>query len=122
THAWIWWVTGSPKLSARARRAIERDEERGVCAISCWEIAMLVRKGRLTLDRDAGDWIRAALRQPGVVPLELTPATAARAGLCAGEEGDPADRLIAATALEHGAPLVTRDERLRDWKGLPTIW
>ena len=44
THAWIWWMSGSRKLSARARRELEAADEVGICAISCWEVAMLAAR------------------------------------------------------------------------------
>jgi len=47
THAWIWWASQSPKLSAAAEQAIANEAEVGVAVISCWEVAMLVDKGRL---------------------------------------------------------------------------
>ena len=68
THAWIWWVSQSPKLSAAAREAIENETKAGVAAISCWEVAMLTDKGRLKLDRDVGLWVEQALALP-VLPV-----------------------------------------------------
>ena len=53
THAWIWWVAVPDKLSARAHHAIDAAEALGVCAISCWEVAMLVARRRLEFDRES---------------------------------------------------------------------
>jgi PIN domain nuclease of toxin-antitoxin system len=61
THAWIWWNAEPDKLSGPARQAIDEADEVGICPISCWELAMLVSKNRLKLDR---------------APLELIVATA----------------------------------------------
>ena len=123
THAWIWWAAKLPDLSPRARRAIEEEPARGVAAISCWEVAMLVRKGRLTLDRDVGAWVETALRLPGVELLDLSPSIAVGAALLDEPfHGDPADRMIAATALQVGAPVITKDRKLRDYKPLRTVW
>ncbi len=122
THVWIWLATGSAKLSRRARAACASAGALLVPAISTWEVAMLVSKERLVLDRDVEIWIRQALSLPKIRLEPLTPPIAVRAARLTDLPGDPADRIIAATALEHGAPLVTRDERLRDAKNLNTVW
>jgi PIN domain nuclease of toxin-antitoxin system len=123
THAWIWWAAESPRLSTRARAAAAEAESLGVCAISCWELAMLVAKGRMRLDRDTLAFVRQALALPRVELLPLTPEVAvASAGLGPDFPGDPADRTIAATALAFGAAVVTRDRRLKGLPGLKTIW
>ena len=122
THAWIWWTADPDRLSTRARHAIEQATDVGVAAISCWEVAMLVEKARLELDRDVLLWIRQALAQPRCTLLPLTAEIAVAAARLGDGGGDPADRLIAATALGRRAPLVTKDQRLRRSKSLHTIW
>ena len=129
THAWIWWVADPARLSSAARKAIERERVRGVCAISVWEVAMLVARGRLVLDRDVAEWVREALAEPGTELLPLSPEVALTAGGAAAEsvaslelQGDPADRMIAATAWVHRARLVTKDERLHSVQALETVW
>lgn len=114
THVWVWWAAGSKKLGGRLRRRLDAAERVLVPAISTWEVAMLVERGRLEFDRPALTWIRQALALPGVELAALTPEIAVRAaGLGGGFPGDPADRLIVATALEMRAPLSTLDEGLR---------
>ncbi len=84
---------------------------------------MLVKKGRITFDRDTHLWVQQALGRPKVSLQSLTPSIAVRAGeLDGGFHGDPADRLIAATALEHSAAIVSKDERLRRYRPLRVIW
>jgi PIN domain nuclease of toxin-antitoxin system len=124
THAWLWWVDAPERLSAPARRAIDEAESVGIAAISCWELAMLVVRRRIELAHDVRMWIRRALAQPGVAALEFGPAVAVDAALLAREDfhGDPADRLLYATARSRGAPLVTRDRRLREFDPRGTIW
>jgi PIN domain nuclease of toxin-antitoxin system len=123
THAWIWWATDDRRLSAAARRRIEASSRVGVSSISAWELAMLVERGRLKLDRDVLTWVLAALDLPKAELLELTPAIAVRSALPGdGFHGDPADRIIVATALEHRAPLVTRDERIRRHGAVEAVW
>lgn len=84
---------------------------------------MLVARGRLGFDRDVLLWVKQALALPGMALLPLTPEVAVRAAaLDPAFPGDPADRMIAATALERGAPLLTKDRRLRSYKEIRTIW
>jgi PIN domain nuclease of toxin-antitoxin system len=124
THAWLWWASEPGRLSQRAIEAIESAETIGVSAISCWEVAMLVRKGRIALDREPATWIRQALARPGLLALSVSPPLAVDAGLLDAREfpGDPADRLIYATAKGEGLTLVTRDRRLREFDPRGTLW
>jgi PIN domain nuclease of toxin-antitoxin system len=123
THAWIWWASRSATLSTAARQSIDAEGEVGVAAISCWEVAMLVDKGRLKLDRDVGLWVDQAVALPKVVLLALTPQIAvASVRLPSGFQGDPADRMIVATAKQQGVPLVTKDERIQRCGLVTTIW
>lgn len=122
THAWIWW-TGSPeRLSKRARSAIDASNELVVPAICCWEVAMLVAKRRLELDRDVLVWLRQALAQPRIELEPLGPEIAARSASIALAHGDPADRMILATALHRRAPLISKDERVRASKHVDVVW
>jgi PIN domain nuclease of toxin-antitoxin system len=123
THAWIWWAASPGRLSARARAAAEAAESLGVPAIGVWEVATLVAKKRLELDRDVLAWVRQALALPRVVLLPLTPEIAvASTALPAEFPGDPADRIIVATARENGAAVISKDARLRHLKDVKTIW
>jgi PIN domain nuclease of toxin-antitoxin system len=123
THVWIWWISAPRKLSLRARRAIDEARELAVSAISLWEVAMLVAKSRLELDRDVGLWMRQALAAPRVSLASLSPEIAARSTKLGRDfHGDPADRLIVATALELNAALVTKDDRLRSFERVVTVW
>lgn len=84
---------------------------------------MLTQRRRLVLDREVQDWLSDALALDGVELLPLTPDVAIRSTrLGRGALADPADQLIVATALVHGAPLVTRDERIRGFGGVTTLW
>ncbi|HWF84919.1 MAG TPA: type II toxin-antitoxin system VapC family toxin [Vicinamibacterales bacterium] len=123
THAWIWWAAGSSRLPAAARHAIDGAEAIGVCAISTWEVAMLVEKGRLEFDRDVLVWLKQALALPRVELLPLSPAVAVEsARLPSAFPGDPADRFIVATTMLLRARLVSRDARVRRFAGITTVW
>lgn len=118
THALLWWQAGGDRLSAKARRAIERAEVVLVSPISIWEIGMLLAKERIRLDRDLHAWVRDLFDDERVAPAPLSPQAAADAALLGrGFAGDPADRLLFATAADHGVPFVTRDERLHGRPG-----
>jgi len=122
THAWVWWVTKPERLSLPSRAAIEQAPAVGIAAISCWELAMLVQKRRLGLDRDVLTWVRQAFALPRATLLPLIPEIAVAAvRLPENFQGDPADRLIVATALHHGAALVTKDQRIRKFTAVRTI-
>lgn len=123
THAWIWFTTGSKKLSKSAAKACEKADVILIPAIGVWEVAMLVSKGRLGLDRDVEIWVQQALSLPSIRLEPLLPSISVRSTRLPGEfHGDPADRIITATALEHGIPLVTKDRRLSDYPHVRTIW
>ena len=116
THAFVWLVAGDERLGTKSRRLVRtaaRDGGLYLSAISPWEIAMLVSKGRLVLEYDVGDWIRQALDLPGIRLLPLSPEIAVASTRLPGElHPDPADRIIVATARAHRATLVSADSRL----------
>jgi PIN domain nuclease of toxin-antitoxin system len=123
THAWVWWAADRARLSRRARSAIESERRLAVSDVSLWEVAMLVAKGRLRLDRSPTDWLEhaASLDRLEVVPIR--PGIAVRSTqLGHAFQGDPADRLIVATALVEGASLVTKDDRIRTAAAVTTVW
>ncbi len=124
THAWLWWLAEPSKLSPAARQAIDEAPAIGVSAVSGWEIAMLVERGRIALDRDVDAWIgqAAAAARVAVQPLSLDVAVAAGRLDRAGFPGDPADRFIYATAQARRARLVTRDAAIRRFDARATVW
>ncbi len=73
THIWIWWVHGDERLSRRQAEVIaaQENEEIGVSAISCWEVAKLAERGRLVLSLSIDDWLSQALQYPGLMVLPL---------------------------------------------------
>lgn len=123
THVWLWYASGSDKLTKNAVQAIEQADRLGISAISCWEVAMLVSKKRLGLKMDVEQWIDKALQIPKVNLLPLTPSIAVLSTQLPEDlHGDPADRMIVASCLENQADLVTKDRRLIDWEFVETIW
>ncbi len=125
THAWLWWLGAPEKLGPQAAPALARAvEEQGVfiSAISAWEVAMLVKKGRLELDRSPLELLRATEAMSFVHVVELDAAIAMRSVDLDLPHPDPADRFIAATAQWLGCPLETADTRLRETEWLATVW
>jgi PIN domain nuclease of toxin-antitoxin system len=124
THAWLWWVSEPERLSRRARETIDQAERFGIATISCWEVAMLAEGGRIELDRSVESWIEQALASERLRALPLTSAIAVKAALLGREgfTGDPADRIIYATARGSGGRLVTRDKALHAFDARNTIW
>ncbi len=126
THALVWWVTGDDRLSSRARHVIEREQANGellVSSITAWEIAMLVRRQRLILSMDVAEWLAVASELDALTFVPVDNEIAVRSTELPGElHKDPADRIIVATSRKFGAPLVTVDEKLQDYRYVQTIW
>ncbi|KRT63047.1 MAG: protein domain-containing protein [Chloroflexi bacterium CSP1-4] len=128
THVILWWQAVDDRLSARARREIERAERILISPVSLWEIVLLVDKGRVRLDRDIFVWTQDFLAGERVELAELTPTAAVAAGLLPGLGfvGDPADAMLYATARERGVPLISKDTRIRSFaaarRDLRAIW
>jgi PIN domain nuclease of toxin-antitoxin system len=121
THVWIWWRSNTPAtLSPVAKHAIETAVEIGVPAVCCLEVAQHVTRERIKVDRDLHTWFEQALN--GIRLLPLTPDVAINAARLLWNHRDPFDRVIVATAILHRAPLVTKDDRIRRFQGVATIW
>lgn len=114
THVLIWLDEANARLGRKAVASIDKAYRAGklaASAISFWEVGMLVNKGRILIDIDLGQW-RKDFLQHGLIELPVTGDISLRAAGLSGFHGDPADRLIAATAMHHSAILLTADERL----------
>lgn len=126
THAWIWWVAEPDKLSPKAIgaiRAAENEKEVCVATISCWEIAMLVAKERIGFTMDVEEWLEKSLRLPEMRLLELTPRIAVLSTRLTGNPpSDPADRILIATSKVHHCPIVSRDQAIRDYAHVESVW
>jgi PIN domain nuclease of toxin-antitoxin system len=121
----VWWVAGSRELPNRTRRQVQAafaEDRLWVCAISAWEVALLVQRGRLALRLPVREWVSRSEALSGLHFLPIDVTIALRAVELAGLHQDPADRMIVASAELLGAALVTRDERLRAYSGIATAW
>jgi PIN domain nuclease of toxin-antitoxin system len=103
-------------MKPSAVKAVEEVARYGlvrVSAISVWEVAMLEAKGRIRLSKDCLSWVNEALRAPGLGLIPMTPEIAVESSRLPGAfHGDPADRILVATARREGAILLTRDEKI----------
>jgi PIN domain nuclease of toxin-antitoxin system len=121
THVVHWWSAEPERLSQAAVDAIEAADDLAVSAITWFELAWLARHGRIRLAIPIRVWLAELSRQ--VLTLGITPSIAETAvSLPPPFPGDSADRVIYATAIEHGARLVTKDRRLRDHPQGVAVW
>jgi PIN domain nuclease of toxin-antitoxin system len=123
THVVHWWSAEPERVSMRARKALEDADELAVAAISWFELAWMARHERITLNISIRSWLEGLAAQ--VRTLGITPAIAdAAVALPSSFPGDPADRLIYATAVEHNVRLVTKDRALLDHPHprSPAVW
>jgi PIN domain nuclease of toxin-antitoxin system len=116
THTWIWLFQGSTELSEDIIIKINRAGSKGkvfISAISIWELSMLVAKGRMTLSKTIHQWVENSLSQPGVNLSPLSPEISIESSFLPGKfHGDPADRIIVATARINNLILLTRDRKI----------
>jgi PIN domain nuclease of toxin-antitoxin system len=126
THTLVWWVTGDPLLSKAAKSAIDKTKRRGeiiVSSMSAWEIALLVERDRLVLTMDVSSWLATVEQIEQVRFLSVDVEIATKSVSLPGQfHKDPADRMIVATARKLAVPLVTKDEKLRAYPHVKTIW
>ena len=126
THIIIWNALKPEMLSEKAEKAISAaNNSDGIifCEISLWEIAMLMHKGRLSIDIEYLEFIKLILESNEYVFMGITPEIAALStDLLSDNNKDPADRIIAATSIIENAKLVTADKKLRQSRKVATIW
>jgi PIN domain nuclease of toxin-antitoxin system len=124
THVVVWAADGSDHLSRTATSEIRRARSDGglaISAISLWELAFLLTRGRIQMYGTLESSLRLLVE--GVTVIPITPEIALLAAQFPDDyPGDPGDRLIGATARAEGIPLITRDENIRKSPLLKTIW
>lgn len=122
THVLLQDALEPKRLSPLARRALQGEGSLAASDISLWEIAMLIAKNRVNPGADAAKFIEKLLESRAIRILPITPRIAVLAQSDDFAHGDPADRIIAATAIVHGAQLVSADARLKRVPGLRVLW
>jgi PIN domain nuclease of toxin-antitoxin system len=112
THVVHWWSAEPERLSPAATEALTTADQLAVSAITWFELAWLAAHERIIVTIPVRSWLERLAE--GLQTLGVTPAIATTAvALPSSFPGDPADRLVYATAVEHGCLLVTKDHRLR---------
>ncbi|MHB8068416.1 MAG: type II toxin-antitoxin system VapC family toxin [Desulfobaccales bacterium] len=122
THVWIWLSIGDlSSLSTKARKAITPESPKWISAISCWELAKLVERGRIGFTIPTLAWMRRSLNENNIRLADLTPEIAVESTNLEGFHRDPADQIIVATSRVLGMPLVTADQRIIRFGGVEII-
>lgn len=127
THIPLFYANAPSRLSRTAAAALEQgrhDGQLAIADISLWELALLHERGRLLLPEEVSpvDYFSRLLQALRLQVLPITADIAVLSRRSLFQHGDPADRLIAATALDGGWPLITADEKLRALPDLHCIW
>ena len=124
THIWIWWSGSRELLTPDQLNCLQENEQDGlgICSISLWEVAKLVEKGRLSLDRPLESWFEVALNYPGMRVIPLSPSIAIESTRLPGEfHKDPMDQIIVATARIHDCLLLTSDQKILQYPHVKTV-
>jgi len=124
THVWIWWLTGAGDLSAGERQGLNASAEiepPRISAISLWEAQMLHSRRRFALDVPFEPWLLQATSPDVVRVLPIDTPVILELDRMPPMHGDPADRLVVATARAHDLPLATHDRRIRKSR-LVRLW
>ncbi len=119
THVWVWLINGEEKINKKSLNQITQAAQQHalfLSAISLWEMSMLVASERIILDIPVLDWISRSLEAPGINLMPLTPKISVESCYLPGAfHGDPADRIIVATARVEELTLVTSDTKILDF-------
>ena len=113
THIFLWSMLEPERLSKKVAVELQKQENQlWFSPISSWEIMLLDKKGKVSLDPDPASWLREAFKRVAVKEARINHEIAIQSCLIKLPHQDPADRLLAATALIYGLTLVTADMRL----------
>ncbi len=125
THVLVWAIQDTGMLSQPIRKLLtdESVSELLLSSISLWEISKLVQKKRLELGIDLHQWFDRALTHPKMRVVEITSKIAIESTCLPGKfHEDPADQIIAATARVEKSILVTKDQKMRSYSFIETLW
>jgi PIN domain nuclease of toxin-antitoxin system len=124
THALLWWALDPERLSDAARSSLSEMEKNGgyASAISIWEIAIKGKRAKLELPISVDEFVRRIEKSAVVEIVAVDTATWLRSVALPWANRDPADRVIVATALLRGVPLLTKDEAMHAFPDVRCIW
>ena len=120
THVWIWLLNGSQRLKKSNTLGkilnASKNSSINISAISIWELAMLEVKGRIIFSTEINNWVDQALKAPGLNLIPLLPSISIDSTRLPGTfPGDPADRIIVATARYLQCPILTADKKILNY-------
>lgn len=122
TYVWIWVsVEDKRSLSGKADRLLRQAKQKWISAISCWELAKLLEKKRISFSIPLVTWMRRSLNELSINIADLSPEIAVESAQLNDFHNDPADQIIAATSRVLGMPLLTSDRRILDYTGVKTV-
>ena len=123
THVWIWIsIENENSFSKKAKKEISLADQKWISAISCWELAKLVEKKRISFSIPILTWIRRSLDEYKINVADLSPEIAVESIQLHGFHKDPADQIIVATSRILRMPLLTSDRRILSFKEVEAIW
>ena len=127
THVLLFWANEPDRLTLLAKKILDENRGKGTLAsadITLWEIAHLHEKGRIVLPPDVSieRYMQAIIHALNLEVLAITPEIAALSRSEVLRHQDPADRLIASTAIIHQAPLVSADKKLSELEPIKILW
>lgn len=124
THALLWWALDPSQLSATARSWCERMEVDGgfASSISIWEIGVKIQRGKLEIGTSVDEFARRIADSTSVELLAVDWPTWVRSIALPWDHRDPADRVIVATALQRGLPILTKDTKIQSFAGARCLW
>jgi PIN domain nuclease of toxin-antitoxin system len=125
THTWIWSHSATKHLSDNVKKRIKITiaDQRAIASISIWEFAMMVVKGRINVKIDPKLWLDNAINKSGIKVIELSPEIAMESCKLPGDfHKDPADQIIVATARVHNLTLLTKDQKILQYRHVNALW
>lgn len=126
THVLVWFVSSPDKLSRNAQKRIKEEIKKNeilISSISVWEIFMLIKKGRIKFSMHPESWLEKVESLPFIQFIPVDNQIASQSvNLPEPLHNDPADRIIIATALSHGAILITSDRRILNYSHASSLW
>jgi len=119
THIWFWWVTSDPKLPRQIGQFIEdNDQTIAIASVSIYELVLLIQKQRIVIELPLDEWLYSATVEAGVSVIDTSYDIARHAGMLPLHHGDPLDRIIIASALQHNALLASVDSQFPTFEAL----
>ena len=126
THTWVWWNMRPQNLPRKVTKLIEDEDQYDellLSAISPWEFCKLLEKGKIGISHNPEEWIDVALEMPKLRLVPLTASIAYRSTVLPKPfHDDPADQIIVATAREEKATILTRDQRILNYRHVQSLW